>query len=181
MAFVRDDRHPMPPQSEDMNNQMTAYDATTRTTPGTALRATGVLALVGGAAWIIDTVTIAVLNRPFDPLDSIFFFIGFSCLVFAIVALAAHLSASRTGRARGALAVAVFLATAVAIGAISFAADTLGRRIFSPENIGLHDEWSCFTAGLCLLAIATWALRQGSRGNTSVQRGRLAPAHRHVA
>lgn len=140
-----------------MTTHTTAQHATTGTPHHTALRATGLLGLVGGAAWIIDTVTIAVINRPFDPLDSVLFFAGLACLLGTVLALAVHLSAGRTGAARVAVAVGAFLATGAVLGALSFSADFLARHIFSPANIGLHDEWSCFTIGLCLLVIAAWA------------------------
>jgi uncharacterized membrane protein len=146
-----------------MTNRTTAYDAATRAPHDTALRATGLLGLVGGAAWVTDTVTIAALNRSFDPLDSILFFVGFGCVVLTVVALAAQLSTGRTGLARIWPAVGAFLVTATVLGVISFTADTLGRHLFSPANIGLHGEWSCFSIGLCLLAIAGWAHRQAHR------------------
>ncbi len=143
-----------------MTNQMTAHGATTRSSYDTALRATGLFGLVGGAAWVIDTVTIAVLNRSFDPLDSVLFIVGLVGLVLTIGALAVHLSAGREGPARAGVAVGAFLATTAVLATVSFAADTLGRHAFSSSNIGLHEEWSCFSTGLVLVAIAVWAGRK---------------------
>lgn len=140
-----------------MSNQMTAYNASTSTTRDTPLRITGLFALNGGAAWVIDTVTIAVVTRSFDTRDSVLFFTGLGFSVLSLVALAVHLSAGRSGPARVAHAVGAFLATAGGLSAIAFAADTVARRLFSPANTGLHDEWSCFSIGLGLLAISGWA------------------------
>ena len=149
--------------AEDMTSQLTAHDAATPLTHDTALRATALLGLVGGAAWVIDTVTIAVLNRAFDPLDSVLFFLGAACLVLTLVALAVHVSAGRTGAARLRVALAAFFATTAVLATISLTADIMGRRVFSPANVGLHDEWSCFSIGLCLLAISWWAASQSRR------------------
>ncbi len=151
-----------------MTTHTTAQGATTGSSHHTALRATELLGLVGGAAWVIDTVTIAVLNRAFDPLDSVLFFAGLACVLGTVLALAVHLSVGRTGPARVAVAAGAFLATAAVLGAISFGADTLARHVFSPANIGLHGEWSCFATGLCLLVIAAWA---GHRPRSSAAGG----------
>jgi DMSO/TMAO reductase YedYZ heme-binding membrane subunit len=143
-------------------NQVTAHEPT-HTTPLSALRVCGLLALMGGAAWIIDTVTIAVLNRAFDPLDSVLFLTGLACLLLTLVSLATHLSAGHAGPARVGRATGAFLLTAVTLGGVSFVADTLGRHFFSPANIGLHGEWSCFITGVCLLCIAAWTRLQARR------------------
>ena len=146
---------------------MTAYDADTSTSHNLPLRFVALLALVGGTAWTIDTVSIAVLNRAFDPLDSFLFFTGLACLVLTAVALAVHVSAGRTGPNRIRHAAGAFLATVVALGAIALAADAIGRRLFAPTNIGLHDEWSCFSAGVCLLAISAWAFARTRMSHAS--------------
>ena len=35
----------------------------------------------------------------------------------------------------------------------------MGKQVFSPANVGLHEEWTFFTVGVCLLLIAGWANR----------------------
>lgn len=154
-----------------MTNQMTHIaNSLATTTPhstthaSTVRRATVLIAFVGGAAWVIDTVTIAVLDRAFDPLDSVLFFVGLGCLVLTVVAVATRLSAGHRGRARLGRAAVALLAVTALLGSVSLAADTLGRRLFSPANVGLHEEWSCFSVGLCMLAIAGWAAVEGRRG-----------------
>ncbi|WP_375475410.1 hypothetical protein [uncultured Jatrophihabitans sp.] len=138
----------------------TTTESVTRPHADRALRATAALALVSGGALVIDTVTIAVLNRHFDPLDSILFLAGFAGLWLTAIALAVHLSARRRGRARLALSAAVFIATAVVLGAVAAVFDQLGRHVFAKTNIGLHGEWSFFSIGVCLLVVAAWAVRR---------------------
>jgi hypothetical protein len=104
-------------------------------------------------------VTTAVINRHFDPLDSILFLVGFAGLWLTAIALAVHLSSARRGLARVLTALGAFLATAVVLGAVGTALDQVGRHVFSRSNIGLHGEWSFFSIGICLLLTAAWALR----------------------
>lgn len=125
-----------------------------------ALRTTRLLALLSGGALVVDTVTIAVINRHFDPLDSILFLVGFVGLWLTAIAFAVHLSGIRRGANRIVTGAAVFLATVVFLGVISVIFDRIGRRLFSTSNIGLHGEWSFFSIGVCLLILAAWAFRQ---------------------
>jgi hypothetical protein len=138
-----------------MTSTRTQSSATT-STPLT-LRITRLLALLSGGALVVDTVTIAVINRHFDPLDSILFLAGFVGLWGTAIALAAYLSAGRSGSRRVLVAVAAFVAIVAVLGAISVVFDQLGRRLFSASNIGLHGEWSFFSIGVCLLVLAAWA------------------------
>ncbi len=125
-----------------------------------ALRATRLLSLLGGGALVVDTVTIAVINRHFDPLDSILFLAGFVTLWLAVIALAVYLSATRSGTNRVVTAAVVFIVAAVFLGVISTIFDQAGKHIFSRTNIGLHGEWSFFSIGICLLVLAAWTFRQ---------------------
>jgi hypothetical protein len=134
--------------------------AATETRPDRALRCTGILAALSGGALVVDTVTTTVLNRHFDPLDSILFLAGFAGLWLTAVALAVHLSSGRRGGARAIVAVAAFVATAVILGAVGAGFDQLGRHLFSRSNIGLHGEWSFFSIGVGLLIIAAWAVHR---------------------
>lgn len=132
------------------------------------LRAITVLGAIAGVTLVTDTVTITAINSSFDPLDSILFFIGFGAMILTLAALAVHLSAGREGVARAGSAVVAFVAIFLVLGAISLAFDTAGRHLFSPENIGLHGEWSFFSTGICLLVIAGWAAqRQHARHSTT--------------
>ena len=132
-----------------------ATHSTTRT--DRPLRTTSALAAFSGGALIVDTVTTAVLNRHFDPLDSILFLVGFVGVWATAVALAVHLSAGRHGARRVAFGVTFFVAIAAVLGVVSLVFDQLGRHVFAPSNIGLHGEWSFFSIGVCLVAIAVWA------------------------
>jgi asparagine N-glycosylation enzyme membrane subunit Stt3 len=149
-----------------MTDTSTAYDADSTTHPNstthpvTALRVTGVLALLSGSALVVDTVTIAVVNRSFDPLDTVLFLVGFVGMLLTAVALAVHAGARRTGVARLGVGLAVLVATVAALGAVAAVFDTVGRHLFPPSNIGLHGEWSFFSIGVCLLAIAAWTRRR---------------------
>ena len=123
-----------------MTNQMTAPGAST-TDPRTPLRAVALLSLVGGASWVVDTVTIAVLNRSFDPLDSVLFFLGAACLVLTLVALAVHVSAGRTGAARLRVALAAFFATtAVLSRPVEGIGQLLGMTLSAKTVIDRHLE-----------------------------------------
>ncbi len=124
------------------------------------LRVTTVLALVSGAALVADTVTIAVINRSFDPLDSVLFMVGFVGMLLTAGALALHLSRNRRGLRRVLTGVGSYLAVAVSLGALSFVFDQFGRHVFSPANQGLHGEWSFFSIGVALLLIGGWAARR---------------------
>ena len=138
---------------------------TAQSTTSRSLRATSALALVSGAALVTDTVTIAVINRSFDPLDSILFFTGFAGMLLTAAALATYLSQDRAGLTRLACAVGLYLAIAATLGALSFVFDQMGRHVFSPTNRGLHGEWSFFSIGVTLLLIGAWAAwRRGQAG-----------------
>lgn len=130
--------------------------AATHTTSDRALRVTTTLALVAGSALIVDTVTIAVINRSFDPLDSVLFLIGFVGMLLTTGALSVYISRNRQGARRVAYAAGVYLVIAVALGAISFAFDQFGRHVFAASNKGLHGEWSFFSIGIALLLISAW-------------------------
>ena len=130
--------------------------ARTHTTSDRALRVTTMLALVSGSALIVDTVTIAVINRSFDPLDSVLFLVGFIGLLLTTGVLSAYFSRNHQGLRRVAVAAGTYLGIAVALGAISFAFDQFGRHAFAASNKGLHGEWSFFSIGIALLLISAW-------------------------
>lgn len=124
-----------------------------------ALRLTAVASLVGGAALVVDTVTITVLNDHFGVLDDVLFFVGLIGLFITLFALATAASARSAGMKRVALGVGVFIGVFVVMGILAELMDEMGKRMFSPANIGLHEEWTFFTVGVCLLLIAGWANR----------------------
>jgi hypothetical protein len=134
--------------------------AGTHTTADRALRVTTLLALVSGSALIVDTVTIAVINRSFDPLDSILFLVGFVGMLLTTGALSVYVSRNRRGLRRVAYAAGIYLVVAGALGAISFAFDQFGRHAFAASNKGLHGEWSFFSIGIALLLISAWTARR---------------------
>jgi heme/copper-type cytochrome/quinol oxidase subunit 4 len=117
--------------------------------------------LVSGAALVVDTVTIALLNSSFGVADDVLFLLGFAGLWVTLVGLAVHLSAGRRGAARLGAAVGTFLIAVLVIGGLAWAMDLMGHHVFSEANVGLHGEWSFFTVGVCLLATAGWVRRRG--------------------
>jgi uncharacterized membrane protein len=124
------------------------------------LRVTITLALASGAAFIVDTVTIAVINRTFDPLDSVLFLVGFAGMLATTGALSVYLSRNRRGFQRVAVAAGIFLAVAAVLGLVSYAFDQFGRHVFAAGNKGLHGEWSFFSIGIALLLISAWTARR---------------------
>ena len=134
-----------------------------RSAPSRTLPVTTALALVSGAALVVDTVTIAVINRSFDPVDSVLFMIGFVGMLLTVGALSAHLSRRRRGLDRAVAAVGIYVTVAVALGTISFVADQFGRHVFSAANRGLHGEWSFFSIGIALLLIGVWTSTRSAR------------------
>jgi hypothetical protein len=162
-AAAGDDSAGPPAEARPMTQ--TAATPATHSTPRSdrTLRTTSALAALSGGALIVDTVTTAVLNRHFDPLDSILFLVGFVGVWATAIALAVHLSAGRHGARRAGVGVGLFVAIAAVLGAVSVAFDQLGRHVFSPSNIGLHGEWSFFSIGVCLVIIAVWARTRLSR------------------
>jgi hypothetical protein len=164
MAVSGDDR----PASVQHDPLMTIHTSTSVRRPSGArsLRATIALAYVSGAALIIDTVTIAVINRSFDPLDSALFLVGFAGMLLTTLALSLFLTRTRTGVNRAITAVGIFLAVGIALGVISFAFDQFGRHVFSAGNKGLHGEWSFFSIGVALVVIGGWAQRRETVGST---------------
>lgn len=136
----------------------TAHDAHRPPLPG-ALRLTTLAGLVGGSALLVDTVTIAVVNDSFGLLDAILFWVGLIGLFVTLVALATALSARTSGARRVASGVGAFVGAFVVIGTLAELMDTMGHQVFSPANKGLHEEWTFFTVGVCLLLIAGWAHR----------------------
>lgn len=134
------------------------HDTDIRPSSG-ALRLTTLAGLVGGTALVVDTVTIVIVNGTFGVLDDVLFFIGLIGLFTALVALATALCARTTGAKRVALGAGVFVGTFVVIGALAEVMDAMGKQVFSPANVGLHEEWTFFTVGVCLLLIAGWANR----------------------
>lgn len=126
----------------------------------TAARVTTAAGLVSGVTLVADTVTIAVINGSFGMVDNALFLLGFVLMWVTFVGLAWCLSGTRRGAARLGVAVAAFLVTLLVVGGLSLVMDTLGRHTFSESHVGLHGEWSFFTTGLCLLAIAAWMRRR---------------------
>ena len=124
-----------------------------------ARQVTTTLALVSGSALIVDTVTIAVINRSFDPLDSVLFLVGFAGMLLTIGALSVYASRNRQGTRRVAYAVGIYLAVTVALGTLSFISDQFGRHAFAATNKGLHGEWSFFSIGIALVSISAWTAR----------------------
>jgi hypothetical protein len=137
--------------------------ATTTIHRSRARRVTAAAALVSGLAFLTDTVTITVINRSFGTPDDALFLSGLAALAVALIALSIDLSARTAGIRRAGLAIVVFVAVFSVIGGLAKLMDTLGRHIFSTDNVGLHGEWSFFTVGLVMVAIA---LRVGSRLRT---------------
>ncbi len=138
-------------------------DTTTTTDPDRTARTTAALALVAGFALVVDTVTIAVINRSFDPLDSILFLTGFVGMLATCVALAVQHSAGQRGARRAAYGAAIFAVVAIGLGAISFVCDEFGRHAFAASNKGLHGEWSFFSIGISLLVVAALTERRRRR------------------
>ena len=116
--------------------------------------------MLGGAALVLVTVTITVINSSFGVLDNLLFFGGLAGLVVTLVALAVHLSARASGAARLGRGVLAFIGILIVLAALSQLMDTMGRHIFSATNVGLHGELGVFTVGVALLTIATWARRR---------------------
>jgi hypothetical protein len=127
-----------------------------------ALRFTAATGLVGGCAFVVDTVTIAVINNSFGTLDNLLFGVGLLALLVTLLALAAAISIRATGGNWVAWGVGTFLGALAVIGVLAQIMDTMGHHVFSPANKGLHGEWSFFTVGVCLLLIAGWANRSRS-------------------
>lgn len=107
-------------------------------TAGTAARVAIVACTVGGVAFIIDTVTITVINSNFGTADDVLFFAGLIAFAVALGALALHLSSPSRGARRMVRTVATFLALLIGLGTFSLLMDAFGRRAFSEANIGLH-------------------------------------------
>lgn len=141
-----------------MTNTLTAYAAPI------ARRIAAGAALLGGAALVIDTVTITVLNSSFGVLDDVLFFTGFVGMLVFAAAFAAQLSSRSQGMAQLVLGVLVFVATIAILGACSWLFDTLGRHVFSTANVGLHGEWSFFSIGVALLVISGLERARARRG-----------------
>ena len=136
----------------------TAHDAHVAPRAG-ALRLTTLAGLLAGSALIVDTVTIAVVNRSFGVLDEVLFFVGLIGIFVTLGGLATALSARATGARRVAIGGGAFVGAFVIIATIGELMDTMGKSVFSPANKGLHEEWFFFTVGVCLLLIAGWANR----------------------
>ena len=109
-----------------------------------------------------DTVAITVRNTNFGVWDNVLFLVGFIGLWLTCLALAVHLSRGHAGWRRVGVAAAVFVGVGAVLGVLSFAMDFIGRHAFSPSDVGLHGEWSFFTIGVCLLALAWWVRRSGA-------------------
>lgn len=143
----------------DMTYAATAHTATTHT--GVApLRVAAIAAAVGGAAFVIDTVTITVVNSNFGVFDDVLFYTGLAALMVTLAALAVHLSRRTRGARRVIWGGLIFLVLFVGTAAFSFLMDAMGQRVFSEANVGLHGEWSFFSVGVALLVLAGWALRR---------------------
>lgn len=124
------------------------------------------LALAGGMALIADSITVTIINRSFDPIDSILFLTGLACTLGTGIALAVQISTRRHGPMRLLLAVGCFLAFAVILGGIATACDEFGRHTFPATDKGLHGEWSFFSIGICLTLLA-WRLPTTQRRGAS--------------
>ncbi|WEV78631.1 hypothetical protein O9K63_02195 [Janibacter cremeus] len=132
-----------------------------------SLRAIAVLGAIAGVALVVDIAIITITNSHIEPLDSILFFIGLGAMVLTLAAVAVHVGAGHEGAARVGYTVLAFIAVTLVGATISFVADAAGRRVFSPDNIGLHGEWSFFSVALCLLALSVWAARRGGAGRAA--------------
>ena len=121
---------------------------------------------VAGLAFVVDTVTIAVLDRSFDPLDSILFFCGLLAMVVGVAAAGLVLSAGR--RPRWLWAVGIVVVVGAVLGVVSGVGDYVARSTYTGDNLGLRTEWSFFLIGLQLLVLgAGVARRPAPRGVTA--------------
>jgi hypothetical protein len=157
----------------DLTAALDAESSSPRTpSPSTSARITHIAGLVGGAAFVVDTVTITAINSSFGVLDDAMLFVGLGGLAITAVSLAVYVSGRATGAARIGLGTVTFVGLMVVLGVVAQLMDSMGRHVFSDANIGLHGEWSFFTIGLCLLGIAVWT-RHRSAATVSDGRGRL--------
>lgn len=115
------------------------------------------LCIVGGAALVLDTAIIAIIDRSFDPLDSVLFLGGLVCSLTGLVTTAAVLT-RRTAHpvinASGLLVGALLL-----MGLVASAANTIAHRTYHGSNIGLRGEWFFFLIGLMMLVIGIFTRR----------------------
>ncbi len=137
--------------------------ATTPLTASRSTRITGVASLVSGAAFLVDTVTITIINRSFGGLDDALFLGGLLALAVALVGLSVCWSRRFTGARRVGVAALVFVGAFVVVGGLAQAMDAFGRHTFSTANVGLHGEWSFFTVGVVMLALGLWLTVSGRR------------------
>jgi hypothetical protein len=113
---------------------------------------------VAGVLLVSDTVVITVLDRSFDPIDSVLFLGGLVVMLVGLVATAVALTAGRRprwGRALGALVLLVAV-----LGVVSDLGDRLARAVYTGSNLGLRTEWSFFLVGVQLLVLAVLVARR---------------------
>lgn len=119
------------------------------------------LCTVGGAALVLDTTIIAVINRSFDPLDSVLFLGGLLCSLTGLVITSAVLTRRTTHRPIR--AIGLFVGTLLLMGLIAGAANTIAHRTYHGGNIALRGEWFFFLVGVMTLAIGVLTRRRRER------------------
>lgn len=125
-------------------------------------RLTIAAAAIGGISWIIKTVTITVRDAYFEPLESVFFFVGMVGVTVAIATLAWHL----TARLNTAMRTFASFAAVVAIVIFSLLIDKLVSAVYTGDNLGIDSEVGFFVLGVLAVGFAAFNLR-GSRRSVS--------------
>jgi hypothetical protein len=133
-----------------------------RTGPRTGSRSRSVASVACAAAGLLlvaDTLVITVLDRSFDPLDSVLFLSGLLAMLVGLVA--AGLAVAEGRRPRWAWALGAFVGLSAVLGLVSDLGDRLARATYTGSNLGLRTEWSFFLVGVQLLVLAAAVARRG--------------------
>jgi hypothetical protein len=136
-------------------------------------------ALLGGAAWVTDTLIITARNDSFGLADSALFLFGMGAIVLASGLVAAMAARRSTGARRVLPAIAVFAGIVLGLTILSIAADGLSHSLYAGGNRGLHKECGIFAMGVAAIAAAGWLESRSRSASIDSQAGESASQRFH--
>lgn len=119
------------------------------------------LAVVGGAAWVLDTTLITALDRSFGAPDNALFLVGLFGLALAAVTAGAALTAGRPIWQRVLAALGAFIVAAAIATGLDAGVRELARALTDSANKGVNGELGLMAVGLVAVALGLRASHRG--------------------
>ncbi|HEX2240411.1 MAG TPA: hypothetical protein VHJ82_04650, partial [Actinomycetota bacterium] len=125
-------------------------------------------AVVGGGAWTVKSLAIIAMNRHFQPLEGVLYFLGVGGIVVGAVGLSAFVAVRWAGAQRWVGFVVVLVAAVFITSLASSFIQTAVADAYSGDNVGIEEEMGILTPGLIWLAVGLFLLAVTRRRSVSI-------------